>query len=140
VVLVLSIAPSINCRGKLSRRVRSRSRHLDEGTQLSFNRPTSGDANDEAALMPRQHRSMISLNTLARPHSRGYRLFGSCCDCAKLYRMDAPAQQRISSTFDIDLDKLIEERGAETSCVRRAPVRRPRCGGLRTEYRITTPK
>jgi hypothetical protein len=67
------------------------------------------------------------------PHARGYRLFGSCCDCAKLYRMDAPPQERISSTFDIDLDKLIEERGAGTPCVRIAPVPCPRCGSRRTE-------
>jgi hypothetical protein len=79
---------------------------------------------------------MIALVTLGRLHARG----GSCGDSAKLYRMDAPPEQRISSNFDIDLDRLIEERGAATSCVRMAPVPCPRCGGRRTECRITTPK
>ena len=78
------------------------------------------------------HMPMISVDTLGHLHARGYGLFGSCNDCAKLYRMDAPPEQRINSNFDIDLAKLIEERGAATSCVRMAPVPCPRCGGLRT--------
>jgi hypothetical protein len=86
------------------------------------------------------HMPMISVDTLGHLHARGYRLFGSCSDCAKLYRLDAPPERRVSSSFDIDLDKLIAERGAGTSCVRMAPVPCPRCGSQRTECRITTPK
>jgi len=81
-----------------------------------------------------------TLDTLGRLHATGHGLFGSCIDCAKLYRMDTPAEQRVSSNFDIDLAKLIAERGAAASCIRMAPVPCPRCGGLRTECRITTPK
>jgi hypothetical protein len=90
--------------------------------------------------MLRQHQPMISLDTLGRLHARGYGLFGCCSDCAELYRMDAPPEQRISSNFEIDLAKLIKEHGAATSFVRMPPVPCPRCRGLRTEYRLTTPK
>jgi hypothetical protein len=77
----------------------------------------------------------IVLDTLGK---RGYGMFGTCLDCVRLYRMDAPAEQRVSSYFDIDLAKLVAERGAASSCIRMAPIPCPRCGGRRTECRITT--
>jgi hypothetical protein len=80
----------------------------------------------------------IVLDTLGKLLKRGYGMFGTCLDCVRLYRMDAPAEQRISY-FDIDLAKLIAERGAASSCIRKEPLPCPRCGGLNTEYRITTP-
>jgi hypothetical protein len=80
----------------------------------------------------------IVMDTLGKLHERGYGMFGTCSDCARLYRMDAPAEQRIAANFSIDLDRLIEERGAESSCIRMAPAPCPRCGSLNTEYRITT--
>lgn len=103
----------------------------------SFNHAVGGDAKEDRMRSPMP---MIVLDTLGRLHARGYGLFGSCSDCAELYRMDAAPEQRISSNFDIDLAKLIEEHGAATSCVRMPPVPCPRCGGQRTEYRITAPK
>lgn len=84
--------------------------------------------------------SSIVLDTLGKLHDRGYGLFGTCLDCSGLYRMDAPAEQRIRSSFDIDLAKLVEERGADAPCVRMASVPCPRCRSERTECRITTPK
>jgi len=80
------------------------------------------------------------LDTLGRLYATGHGLFGSCNDCAKLYRMADPPERRISSNFDIDLAKLIAERGAATSCIRMEPVPCPRCGSRQTECRITTPK
>ena len=82
--------------------------------------------------------SATILDTLGKLHERGYGMFGTCLDCSRLYRMDAPADQRISAFFDIDLGKLIEERGAASSCIRMVPVPCPRCGSKWTEYRITT--
>lgn len=49
-------------------------------------------------------------------------LFGWCSDCAALYRKDVPAAQRVVASFDIDLGKLIAERGADATCVRMPPV------------------
>jgi hypothetical protein len=57
---------------------------------------------------------------------RGYGMFGTCLDCVRLYRMDAPAEQRISSYFDIDLARLVEECGAANSCIRMEAVPCPR--------------
>jgi hypothetical protein len=82
--------------------------------------------------------SAIILDTLGKLHERGYGMFGTCLDCARLYRMDAPAKERISACFDIDLEKLIGERGADATCIRMPPIHCPRCGSDRTEYRITT--
>jgi hypothetical protein len=82
--------------------------------------------------------SQVILDTLGKLHERGYGMFGTCLDCTRLYSMDAPADQRISAHFDIDLGKLIAERGAAADCVRMPPVPCPRCGSDRTEYRITT--
>jgi hypothetical protein len=36
----------------------------------------------------------IVLDTLGKLHERGYGMFGTCLDCSRLYRMDAPAEQR----------------------------------------------
>lgn len=80
----------------------------------------------------------IVLDTLGKLRSHGYGMFGTCLDCSRLYRMDAPAEQRISAHFDIDLGKLIEERGADADCIHMAPVPCPRCGSDHTEHRITT--
>jgi hypothetical protein len=44
-----------------------------------------------------------------------------------------------SAAIDIDLPKLVAERGAASSCIRMEPVPCPRCGHFNTEYRITTP-
>jgi hypothetical protein len=82
--------------------------------------------------------SNIVLDTLGKLYERGYGLFGTCLDCARLYRMDASAEQCISNSFDIDLGKLVEERGADAPCVRMAPVPCPRCGSDRTECHIVT--
>jgi hypothetical protein len=91
-----------------------------------------------AALPPRM--PTTTLDTLGPLYATGHGLFGSCTDCAKLYRMDAPPEQRISSNFDIDLAKLVAERGADCSIIRMEPVSCPKCGSLLTECRITTPK
>jgi hypothetical protein len=77
----------------------------------------------------------IILNTLGKLYEHGYGMFGTCLDCSGLYRMDAPAEKRISAHFDIDLAKLAEERGADAPCIRMAPVPCPRCGSDRTECR-----
>jgi hypothetical protein len=71
--------------------------------------------------------SAIILDTLGKLHARGYGMFGTCLHCARLYRMDVPAEEQISACFDIDLGKLIEERGANADCIRMPPVRCPRC-------------
>jgi hypothetical protein len=81
----------------------------------------------------------IVLDTLVKLLERGYGMFGTCLDCVRLYRMDVPAEQQVSSDFDIDLAKLVAERGAASSCIRMPPVPCPRCGRLNTECRITTP-
>jgi hypothetical protein len=39
----------------------------------------------------------IVLDTLGKLLERGYGMFGTCLDCVRLYRMDAPAEQRVSS-------------------------------------------
>jgi hypothetical protein len=78
----------------------------------------------------------IVLDTLGKLYERGYGLFGTCSDCALLYRMDAPAEHRIAANFDIALNRLIEGRGADSTCIRMAAVSCPRCGSLNTEYRI----
>jgi hypothetical protein len=41
----------------------------------------------------------ITIDTLGKLLERGYGMFGTCLDCVRLYRMDAPAEQRISSYF-----------------------------------------
>jgi hypothetical protein len=83
---------------------------------------------------------MIALDTLGRLHARGYGLFGSCADCAQLYRMADPPERRIPSNFDVDIATLIAERGADCSVIRMAPVPCPRCGSRDTQCRVTTPK
>jgi hypothetical protein len=100
---------------------------------------SAGDTMDGGIPMPAApDASQIVLDALGKLHERGYGLFGACLDCSRLYRMDAPAKQRISAHFDIDLGKLIEERGADATCICMPPVPCPRCGSDRTEYRITT--
>jgi hypothetical protein len=89
--------------------------------------------------MPDDRTTPIALDTLGKLRARGNGLWGSCLDCAALYRKDLPAEMQISSSFDINLDRLIAERGADSTCIRMAPVPCPRCGGRRTEYRISVP-
>jgi hypothetical protein len=50
--------------------------------------------------------SQIVLDALGKLHEHGHGMFGVCLDCAGLYRMSVPAEQRISSDFDINLPKL----------------------------------
>jgi hypothetical protein len=64
----------------------------------------------------------IALDTLGKLLERGHEVFPARLDCVRLYRMDAPAEQRISSYFDIDLARLVEERGAASSCIRMEPT------------------
>ncbi len=78
--------------------------------------------------------------TLGCLRRHGFSLFGWCGDCADLYRMDMPAQQRPMAFFDIDLGRLIAERGADATYIRMPPVPCPRCGSRRTEYRILPPR
>jgi hypothetical protein len=61
--------------------------------------------------MPEQRTTPIAIDTLGRLRDHGYALWGSCLDCAALYRKDVPAGQGIVSSFDIDLDDLIAENG-----------------------------
>ncbi len=79
----------------------------------------------------------IDIDTLGYLQRYGRSLFGWCNDCAAPYRKDIPAGRRVVALFDIDLDKLIAERGADATCIRMPPVPCPRCGGRRTVYRIT---
>jgi hypothetical protein len=67
----------------------------------------------------------IVLDTLGKLLERGYGMFGTCLDCVRLYRMDASAEQQISSYFDIDLAKLVAERGAASACIRMEPAPAP---------------
>jgi hypothetical protein len=69
--------------------------------------------------------SYIRLDTLDRLRRQRHGLFGWCYDC--------------DGFFAIDLDALIAERGANASTIRMAPIPCGRCGGTRTEYRITAP-
>jgi hypothetical protein len=64
---------------------------------------------------------------------------GWCRECAKLYRMDARAEDRVPAAFDIDMPALIAERGADHSIIRMAPVPCPYCGSCDTETRLSTP-
>jgi hypothetical protein len=77
--------------------------------------------------------------TFAWLRDHRFTLFGSCDDCAALYRKDLPASERVPAFFDIDLEKLIAERGAGASYIRMAPVPCPRCGSRRTQYRLSPP-
>ncbi len=76
--------------------------------------------------------------TLGCLRQQRYNLFGWCSDCAALYRKDMPPGQRVRASFDIDLEKLIAERGADATCIRMPPIPCPRCSGRQTEYRIFT--
>jgi hypothetical protein len=87
---------------------------------------------------PSDSGKIISLDTLGKLHEHGYGMFGVCRFCAGLYRMDAPPSQRISAHFEIDLAKVIAERGADTDCIRMPPLPCPRCGSDNTECRLTT--
>jgi hypothetical protein len=82
----------------------------------------------------------IVLDTLGKLLDRGYSMFGTCLDCSALYRMSASAAKRVGGSFEVDLGALLAERGAGAPCVRMPPVQCPRCGGRRTECKITTPK
>jgi hypothetical protein len=77
---------------------------------------------------PSDSGKIISLDTLGKLHEHGYGMFGVCRRCAGLYRTDMPAEQRISAHFDIDLAKVIAERGADAESIRMPPPPCPRCG------------
>jgi hypothetical protein len=81
----------------------------------------------------------IHLDTLGKFLERGHEMFGTRLNCVRLYRMDVPAEQRISSYFDIDLARLVAERGTASSCIRMEPVPCPRCGQFNTEISTTPP-
>jgi hypothetical protein len=81
----------------------------------------------------------IVLDTIGQLQQYGHGLFGWCLDCSALYRMDVPAERRASGFFEVDLGELIAERGTDAPCISMAPVPCPRCGGRRTECRITAP-
>jgi hypothetical protein len=89
--------------------------------------------------MPDVPTTPIAIDNLGKLRERGYGLWGSCLDCAALYRTDLPAGQGVSSSFEIDLDRLIAERGADSTCIRMAAVACARCGGRRTDYGIRVP-
>ncbi|HWI26884.1 MAG TPA: hypothetical protein VN668_07925 [Stellaceae bacterium] len=80
---------------------------------------------------------MIVLDTLGKLRADGFGLFGCCHDCDALYRKGDP--HPIGGNFDIDLDKLIAERGPDATCIRMVTPPCPRCGSRRTGYRITAP-
>jgi hypothetical protein len=67
-------------------------------------------------MPPAPDADTTALDTLGKLLERGYGMLGTCLDCVRLYRMDAPAEQRTSSYFNIDLAKLVAERGAARSC------------------------
>jgi hypothetical protein len=89
--------------------------------------------------MADNHATPVAIDTLGKLRAHGNNLWGNCLDCAALYRMDVPAERRMSGAFDIDLGELIIERGADAPLIRMAPVACPRCGGRRTECRIGAP-
>jgi hypothetical protein len=91
--------------------------------------------------MPDDRTKPIAIDTLGKLRARGYGLWGSSLDCASLYyKNPAASLPQISSTFDIDLDALIAERGADAPLIRMTPVLCPRCSGRRTEIRISVPR
>jgi len=44
---------------------------------------------------------MIPLDTLGRLRAAGCGMFGTCLGCSALYRMDAPAAERVGGSLDI---------------------------------------
>ncbi len=79
----------------------------------------------------------ITIDTLGALARYGGRMFGCCNDCARLYRMDRQANP--PAHWNVDLGRLIAERGPRHRFVSMPPLRCPYCGGRRTEFRITFP-
>jgi len=77
-----------------------------------------------------------ALDTLGRLAAAGYGLTGHCLDCSARYRPDMPAAERVSSAWDVDMGALIAERGASAPTVGMLPLSCPRCGSVRTEFRL----
>lgn len=86
--------------------------------------------------MPDVTRKRVILDTIGKLHERGFGMFGWCDDCAALYRKDQPAELRPPAAFDIDLGRLIAERGEASPVTNMAPVPCPRCASRRTSIRI----
>jgi hypothetical protein len=83
--------------------------------------------------------SYIVIATLGQLRAHQHGLFGYCNDCGDKYGMDVPAERRRGGLFDIDLDALIAERGADCRIVGLPPVPCPRCGSTSSATRITAP-
>jgi hypothetical protein len=87
---------------------------------------------------PQAHRSEIPLDTLGKLTDRGYRMFGSCLECAGRYDPKL-GPRNPPSAYDIDLAALGDERGRDCLVVSMEQVPYPRCGSRRTEIRILPP-
>lgn len=85
-------------------------------------------------------RGFIALDTLGKLRAHHYRMAGNCLPCAGLYRADVPASARVSSSFDIDLDALVRERGEDSPVAGMAPVPCPRCGSRETSVIMLPPR
>jgi hypothetical protein len=83
--------------------------------------------------------SGVPLDTLGKLADRGFRLFGSCLDCARRYDPKL-GPLRPPSYYDIDLAKLVAERGRDCLIFDMDPVPCPRCGSRRTEIRLLPPQ
>ena len=83
---------------------------------------------------------MIVIDTLGRTREHCYGLFGWCLDCsAQYWKFQRPARAP-RALFDIDVDKLIAERGADHPWSNKMPpVPCPRCGSRRIEIRVEAP-
>ena len=89
--------------------------------------------------MPDPAIQSIALDTLGALHRHHHGLFGWCRDCAADYRMEIPAEQRKPALFNVSMPTLIAKHGAGCLIATMAPIPCPRCGGHRTEYRVTSP-
>jgi len=83
---------------------------------------------------------MIVIDSLGAAQRHGYGLFGWCDDCSAKNRKDTPPGRRVPAAFDIDLERLIAQRGANRWITNMGPVPCPRCASMRTELRVTAPE
>ena len=79
---------------------------------------------------------MIVIDTIGKLRDFVHPLAGWCRPCGARYRMAAGPGENPPSSFDIDLDALIADRGAAHPVVGMAPVPCPYCGSRQTEVRI----
>ena len=83
---------------------------------------------------------LIRIDTLGKLRQACYGLSGWCLDCSALYWKVTPPARAPSAQFDIDLDRLIAERGAHQAWSAKMPlVPCPRCGSKRVELRVAAP-